>query len=123
MSTLALNSNNDFYFDNKKLAIITGNNTDEEILQRIKMRLRFFKDEWFLNFEHGLPYFQDILGTKNLDFNIVESILREQILSVQGVKEIVESSIDYDTNKRQFKYSVNLISINNTVITENLFII
>jgi len=123
MSTLALNSNNDFYFDNKKLAIITGNNTDEEILQRIKMRLRFFKDEWFLNSEHGLPYFQDILGTKNLDFNIVESILREQILSVQGVKEIVESSIDYDTNKRQFEYSVNLISINNTVITENLFII
>lgn len=123
MSTLALNSNNDFYFNNKKLAIITGNNTDEEILQRIKMRLRFFKDEWFLNSEHGLPYFQDILGTKNLDFNIVESILREQILSVQGVKEIVESSIDYDTNKRQFIYSVNLISINNTVITENLFII
>ena len=49
--------------------------------------------------------------------------IRDRILSVQGVKEIVESSIDYDANKRQFEYSVNLISINNTVITENLFII
>lgn len=123
MSTFTLDSNNDFYFENKKLAIISGNNTDEEILQRIKVRLKFFKDEWFLNSEHGLPYFQDILGSKNLDFNIIESILREQILQVEGVKEILESSIDYDKNQREIKYSVNIVSVNNTVITEDLIVI
>jgi hypothetical protein len=123
MSTLALNSNNDLYFDNKKLAIISGNNSDKEILQRVRMRLKFFKDEWFLNSGHGIPYFDDILGTKNLDLNIIESILREQILNVEGVREIVESSIDYDNKERKLKYSVNLISINNSVITDKLIVL
>jgi hypothetical protein len=123
MTTLAINSDNDLYFTNRRLTIISGSNTDEEILQRIKIRLRFFKDEWFLNSEHGLPYFEDILGSKNLDLNIVESILREQILDVEGVREIVESSIDYDENERKVQYSVNIVSINNSVITENLVVL
>ena len=123
MTTLAINSDNDLYFTNRRLTIISGSNTDEEILQRIKIRLRFFKDEWFLNSEHGLPYFEDILGSKNLDLNIVESILREQILDVEGVREIIESSIDYDENERKVQYSVNIVSINNSVITENLVVL
>ena len=123
MTTLAINSDNDLYFTNRRLTIISGSNTDEEILQRIKIRLRFFKDEWFLNSEHGLPYFEDILGSKNLDLNIVESILREQILDVEGVREIIESSIDYDENEREVQYSVNIVSINNSVITENLVVL
>lgn len=123
MSTFALDSNNDIYFVNKRLAIVSGSNSDEEIAQRIRIRLKFFKDEWFLNSEHGIPYFQDILGSKDLDFNIIESIFREQILQVQGVREIVESSIDYDKNKRKVNYLVNIISINNSVITENLVLL
>ena len=123
MSTFALDSNNDLYFSNKRLAIVSGSNTDEEIAQRLRMRLKFFKDEWFLNSEHGLQYFEDILGSKNLDLNIIESIFREQILDVEGVREIVESSIDYDENEREVQYSVNIVSINNSVITENLVVL
>jgi hypothetical protein len=100
MSTFALDSNNDLYFSNKRLAIVSGSNTDEEIAQRLRMRLKFF-----------------------IDLNIVESILREQILNVEGVREIVESSIDYDENEREVQYSVNIVSINNTVITENLVVL
>jgi hypothetical protein len=123
MSTFALDSNNDLYFSNKKLTIISGSNTDEEIVQRLRVRLKFFKDEWFLNSEHGLPYFEDILGNKNLDLNIIESILREQILNIEGIREIVESSIDYDENKREVHYLISIVSINNSVITENLVVL
>jgi hypothetical protein len=123
MTTFALDSNNDLYFDNNRLVVISGSNTDEEIQQRLKMRLKFFEDEWFLNSDHGIPYFEDILGTKNVDLNIIESILREQILDVEGVREIIESSIDYDENERQVQYTINIVSINNTVITENLVVL
>lgn len=122
MSTLALNSNNDLYFINRRLAIIPNNNSDKEILQRLKMRLKFFKDEWFLNSEHGVPYFTDILGTKSIDINIIESILRGQILNVKGVKEVTESSVDYNPSERKIDYYINLVSINNTVITEKLIV-
>ena len=123
MTTLALNSDNDLYFTDRRLTIISGTNTDEEILQRIKVRLRFFKDEWFLNSEHGLPYFQDILGTKNVDINVIESLFREQLLDIEGVKEIQESSIDYAGTDRQLSYAFSAISINNTVITDNLVVL
>ena len=117
MTTLALDNNNDFFFKDNKIAIISGNNTDAEILQRLRVRLKFFKGEWFLNTDHGLPYFQDILGSKDLDINIIESIFREQILQVKGVREIIETSIDYNHSERTIIYSINIISINNTVIT------
>ena len=123
MSTFALDSNNDLHFNNGRLVIISGNDTDEEIAQRLKMRLKLFKGEWFLNSEHGLPYFEDILGSKNLDINIIESILREQILDVKGIKEIIETSIDYDKNDRKIIYFIKAVSINNSIITQNLVLL
>ena len=123
MSTLAIDSDNDLYFTKGRLAIISSDNSDNEILQRIRIRLRFFKDEWFLNSEHGLPYFDDILGTKNISINVIESIFREQILDIEGVREIVESSTDYDGTNRQLSYKFSAVSINNTVITDNLIVL
>ena len=134
MSTLALNSDNDLYFTSAgRLVTIDNKNTDAEILQRIKVRLRFFKDEWFLNSEHGVPYFQDIvspegsdpyiLGSKSLDLNILESIFREQILDVEGVKGLIESSVDYVGAERKITYFFQVVSINNTKITDNLIVL
>ena len=64
-----------------------------------------------------------MIKLNDLQLSIIESILREQILDVEGVREIVESSIDYDGNEREVKYSVNIVSINNSVITENLVVL
>jgi len=134
MSTLALNSDNDIYFTSAgRLVTIENKNSDAEILQRIKVRLRFFKDEWFLNSEHGVPYFRDIieteasdvyiLGSKSLDLNILESIFREQILDVEGVKGLIESSVDYVGAERKITYFFQAVSINNTKITDNLIVL
>lgn len=135
MSTLALNSDNDIYFTNAgRLVTIADKNSDVEILQRIKVRLRFFKGEWFLNLDHGMPYFDDvldgnggsgdnaILGSKNLDNNIIESIFRREILDVEGVKGLLESSVDYDPIQRKISYYFGAVSINNTTITDNLIL-
>lgn len=135
MSTLALNSDNDVYFTSAgRLVTIADKNSDAEILQRIKVRLRFFKGEWYLNTEHGVPYFDDaldnnggseengILGSKSLDNNIIESIFRKAILSVEGVKGLLESSVDYDPTERKVSYYFSAVSINNTTIIDNLIL-
>ena len=70
-----------------------------------------------------MPYFQDILGTKSVDINAVESLFRDQILDVEGVKELTESAIDYDGVTRKLSYSFSAVSINNTVITEDLIVL
>lgn len=124
MSTLAINSDNDIYFTTAgRLVLIEGQDSNEEILQRIKIRLRFFKSEWFLNIDHGVPYFQDILGSKSLDNNIIESIFRKEILAVKGVKSLIESSIDYDPIERKIIYFFKALSINSTLIIDNLIVI
>ncbi len=116
MSSLAL-QNNDIYFGNGRLVLITGSNTDAEILQRVKVRLRFFLGEWFLNTDHGIPYFQDILGTKNLNLDVVQSLFQSEILDVAGVSEMISSLIDYDEKQRKVLYTFEALTINNTKIT------
>lgn len=117
MSCLKLNSNNDLFFsNNKRLEIISGNNTDEEIKQRLSIRIKSFKGEWFLNTNYGIPYFYEIIGEKNIDLNIIESIFKTAILTVDGVKQIIQSVLDYDSQNRKLTYFFQALTINNTTI-------
>lgn len=122
MSTLALNSSNDIYFENNKLVFIQGTNSDEEILQRVIVRLRFFLDSWFLNTEHGLPYFQEILANKQLVLSAVEQIFSENILDVEGIAKLVESSVDFDASTRKFIYTFRALTINSKIIQQTISI-
>lgn len=97
MTTLALDDNKDFYFINYRLVSTTGL---QEIIQRIRVRLQFFKGEWFLNTDHGIPYFQSILGQKAVDLNIVSNIFKNAMLDVDGVLELLEFSIEFDSIRR-----------------------
>lgn len=49
--------------------------------QKTKELLQFFKGEWFLNEEEGLPYFQQVL-VKNVESRVVLSIFRRALLLV-----------------------------------------
>lgn len=59
----------------------------EVVTQRLFIRLRTFRDEWFLDTAYGVPYHQRILGKKVPKAN-VDLIFQEQILAENGVKEI-----------------------------------
>ena len=121
MSTLAIDSDNDLYFDNSgRLVTISGAGTDEEILQRVKIKLRFFKNGWFLDTNHGIAYFDEIIGEKTIDINAVESIFRKAILEVEGISNILESSIDYSAADRELDFFFKATTINNTTIESTL---
>ena len=102
MTALAL-KDSDFYFTNYRLTFTTSNS--EEILQRVKMRLRFFQGEWFLDTAHGIPYYQEMIGKKPANLNIVSQIFNDAILEVEGVLSMIESIIDIDNTNRKILYS------------------
>lgn len=54
------------------------------VLQDILIRLRTFAGEWFNDNTLGVPWFQNIL-VKNPDVSLVNSILKNEILSTPGV--------------------------------------
>lgn len=65
------------------------------VAQGIKIRLLSFKGEWFLDLDHGVPYWQDILGQKYNETK-VRAAFRDAILAAPGVNKILELEVEFD---------------------------
>jgi hypothetical protein len=72
----------------------------EAIAQDIRARLLFFKGEWFLDQDIGLPYFEDIL-VKNPSILGVMASIRSEIQNTPGVNEITKLEPTFDRANRK----------------------
>ena len=70
--------------------LVTGS---DEIAQHLRIRLKFFLGEWFLDTRLGVPYYQEILK-KGAKLTVVQEVLRVVILSTPGIIEILSFSFD-----------------------------
>jgi hypothetical protein len=73
----------------------------EFVSQKIENLLSYFYEEWFLNYEGGIPYFEKIF-TKNPDLNLVNTILLRQIKTIDEIIEIIKFETTFDTSTRTF---------------------
>ena len=96
MTDIKLDDNNDIAIENNDIVLITA---VDEVRQRLLVNLRTFKGEWFLDLEMGIPYYQDILK-KNIDINVIETILKDAILASPGVLELLDFSLELDNSNR-----------------------
>lgn len=65
----------------------------QAIVQRVKIRLLFFLEEYILDPEEGTPWFEQIL-IKNPDMVAVSSILKERILGTPGIVSLQSFGIE-----------------------------
>jgi hypothetical protein len=78
----------------------------EGVAQLVRIRLKLFKDEWFLNLDAGVPYYDEILGEKFSDLTL-RRLITEQIMGkhglarVPGVVGISSLGIEYDARLRR----------------------
>jgi hypothetical protein len=71
----------DIAYANGKMIWATG---DDEVMQRVKIRLRRVYGEWFLYYTAGIPYFNGrMLGANDYDY--VKLTLRNEIIRTKGV--------------------------------------
>ena len=96
MSDIKLGTDGDLDTTNNDLTIITGL---DEVTQRLRQTLRTFQGEWFLNLEFGVSYYQDILK-KNPNLDVISTVLKNAILSVPGVLDLLEFVFDFDIVSR-----------------------
>lgn len=87
---------NDFVIKNGNL--ITTNK-DWEVLQRIKTRVYRIYGEWFLNRNVGIPWYEGVLGDKNL--KAVTFLLKSEVLSTSGVKAVIKANSILDKTTRR----------------------
>lgn len=59
----------------------------KQVAQQVKITLLTFKEEWFLDIEHGIPYLDNIL-VKNPNRAEVEAILRTAVKDVPDVTAV-----------------------------------
>jgi hypothetical protein len=93
---LQLDTDGDFAISGGDLQIVSG---ADAIVQAVKIRLQFFRGEWYLDEDAGLPYFQSVL-VKNPDPNVLHSVFRRAILDTPGVLEITSLTLTFDRAER-----------------------
>ena len=73
----------------------------DSLNQRLRQRLRFFVDEWFLDQIAGLPFYTDIL-IKNPNIDSIDSIIKAEIKETESIIEIIEYDSVLDSALRGF---------------------
>ena len=94
MYTLFLSASQNDLMINKRGKLQTINGA-QEVRQRTLVTLRHRWQEYFMNVPAGIPWYEFLLGSK--DLGLVETIVRQTILNVPGVVSIVSISITYST--------------------------
>ena len=71
------------------------------VAQRLRIRLRFFYQEWVLDRSQGTKWFELVLK-KNVDKFAADQEIRKQILETEGVATIESWESELDTSSRKY---------------------
>lgn len=85
-----------------KLANISG---ASEVRQRVLISLRHYWQEYFLNVPAGVPWYELILGSK--DLKQAEILIRHTVLQVPGVLSIVNME-SFLLKEREFSFNMRI---------------
>lgn len=97
---------NDLYLDpithdlvvsNLDLSIVKG---ADRVRQNVLVKLRLWREEWFLDTEFGTPYLESILG-KQITLGGAVAALKQSILEVNDVQQITSFNYNFDRAARR----------------------
>lgn len=86
----------DLRLTNGHLTFLEGH---EAIAQKVKIRLWFFRAEWYLDQREGIPYFTKVL-TKNPDIPALEAMFRRVVSGTPGIALVERLSLALDRTTR-----------------------
>lgn len=81
----------------------------ESVAQRVKTRLLSFTGDWFLDLEHGLPWFARM--EKPADLVRLEADVKRCILETPGVQSLIEFSMALDPETRKCAIAATVTDI------------
>lgn len=69
----------------------------DSVTQKIRIRLRWFLNEWKFNRDTGIPYYEEVF-IKQYDIDNIKQLLEEEILAVEEVEEVssIEATVDLE---------------------------
>lgn len=114
MATFLQTQDNDLALDKGQLVLVTD--VAEEAAIVLRNRFRFVKGEYFLDTRQGVDYF-GLIFVKNPDVLLIRAYFRRIILSVQGIKRVVELKTSRNDKTRKLSFSFRAQADNGKFIT------
>lgn len=113
----------DLEFKNGDLTggIATG---DDEVIQRIRLRLFRERGDWFLN-TAGMPWYQGgkgILGATFRDKNTVDLLIRKRILETEGVARVVKLNTLFSIGSRTYSIYMQVLLRSGNILEDTMTI-
>lgn len=121
MDLLLIVETNDAVFHNGPLTKeYTTQPFTQTVGQRLRIRLQTFLEEWFWDTTYGVPYYQSLLGHKQVSKTAADLIFQSQILAETGVKEITYFKSTFVNRKYSLVFQAKVVNGENTdLITLN----
>jgi hypothetical protein len=111
MSAFLLTATGDLDQSSGGLKVIDG---AQQVLQQIRSNLRTFLGEYFLDTSLGVPYIQTIFA-KGTGQGVIEGLLKQQILGVDGVIQINSFTLTLDNKSRLGTLNFSVLTTNGVV--------
>jgi hypothetical protein len=101
MSDIKLNNDGDLDLTGNALSLVLDY---PAIAQHLRIRLRTFLGEWFLDTRVGMPYFEEFF-IKNPNKLILDTRIRECVLGTPGIVGLGKIIYDLDPTTRELDIS------------------
>lgn len=95
----------------------------EAVAQAVKTRLQLYRASFWRDLNAGIPMMQGIAGTPGSPQNLagIEATLQTEIRTTEGVLALLDSSVSFDSQTREYTYQALIqTQYSTTVITGTL---
>ena len=92
-----------------KRSLVRLSTFGDQVAQAVRVRLKWFRGEWFLDTRQGVPYLQEIFG-KGVSLATVRNVLRREIVKVAGVFQVRKLDLDLDTTTRKLSAEIDIVT-------------
>ncbi len=92
----------------------------DEVAQHLRVALRLFLGEWYLDDMAGIPYYRDVLVSAP-NTRMVEALFRREILSTPEVERLAAFSMTYDRSARQLTATFEAVSSEGEIAATEVF--
>jgi hypothetical protein len=113
MRDLKLDANGDVAIESGGGVVVSGR---DAIAQRLRVRLRMFRGEWYLDERLGIDYFGQVL-VKSPDLQVVASIIRRAILTTEGVIRLTSYAQSLDKGSRRLSVTFSAVTTTGEPLT------
>lgn len=113
MSDWALGADGDLEITRGRTRVVRGN---EALAQRLAIRLKFFRGDWFLDVAQGVPY-HDFVLRKRTTPAVRREVFRRAIVTTRGVKELVSLDVELDPATRTLRVTGEVITDDLSTLT------